>query len=100
MVGADWAGAKEWVERRGAFAVANLPYFDALLARQPFLAGTAFTMADITLFAGLMFMELAGLPIGTKLEALRAWRATVGDLPAVKERSGQTPRAEDTARQT
>src|SRR6187551_3782375 len=27
----DWSGAKEWGERRGAEAVANLPYFDAVL---------------------------------------------------------------------
>ena len=94
----DWAGAKEWGERRGAFAVANLPYFDALLARQPFLAGTSFTMPDITLFAGLMFADLVRLPIDPKLGALHAWRDKVGDLPFVKNRSGQTPHAEDIAR--
>ncbi|KQN69652.1 glutathione S-transferase family protein [Sphingomonas sp. Leaf62] len=95
----EWAGRKEWGERRGAYAVANLPYFDGVLADQPFLAGTAFTMPDITLFAGLMFADLVGLPIDLGLEALHAWRARVGELPAVKNRSGQTPRAEDIARQ-
>lgn len=96
----DWTGRKEWGERRGAFAVANLPYFDALLADQPFLAGTSFTMPDITLFAGLMFANLVGLPIDPGLGALHAWRDKVGDLPAVKNRSGQIPRAEDIARQS
>ncbi len=55
----DWSGAKEWGERRGAEAVRNLPYFDEVLGDRPFLAGEAFCMADISLFAGLAF---AGAP--------------------------------------
>src|SRR5512139_2750404 len=32
----DWSGAKEWGERRGAQAVAALPYFEEVLADWPF----------------------------------------------------------------
>lgn len=95
-----WSGAREWGQRRGAYAVANMPYFDTLLAKQPFLAGGRFTMPDITLFAGLMFAELVGLPIAPELTALHAWRGTISNLPAVKNRSGQTTPPEDLARMT
>jgi glutathione S-transferase len=94
----DWSGAKEWGVRRGAEAVANLPYFDTVLRERPFLAGDTFTMPDITLFAGLVFAGAAGLPIAPELTALAAWRARVEELPAVKERTGQTLLPEDLAR--
>jgi glutathione S-transferase len=94
----DWSGAKEWGQRRGAYAVQNMSYFNDVLAKQPFLAGDAFTMPDITLFAGLMFAEIAGLPIAPELTALHAWRSKVSHIPAVKNRSGQAALPEDLAR--
>ncbi|MBB4640890.1 glutathione S-transferase family protein [Rhizorhapis suberifaciens] len=78
----DWEGAHEWGQRRGAYAVKNMAYFDELLAKQPFLAGEKFSMADITLFSGLMFADAVALPIAPELTALHAWRATVSDIPA------------------
>jgi glutathione S-transferase len=94
----DWAGAKEWAERRGAQAVANLPYFERLLAATTFIAGEKFSMADISLFAGLAFARGAGLPISADLTAIAAWQERVSALPAVKNRSGQTFLPEDIAR--
>ena len=94
----DWAGAKEWGERRGALAVQNLPYFDGVLTDQPFLAGDQFTMPDITLFAALAFAQGAGLPIAPDLTALAAWRERVAALPTVTNRSGQAFRPEDISR--
>lgn len=94
----DWSGAKEWGQRRGAYAVANLPYFNDVLAKQAFLAGGEFSMSDITLFAGLMFADLVGLPVASELTALHNWRDKVSDRPAVRNRSGQTMRPEDLAR--
>jgi glutathione S-transferase len=94
----DWSGAKEWGERRGAQAVQNMPYFNDILAKQPFLAGDAFSMADISLWAGLAFAEIAGLPIAPELTALAAWRSRVSDIPAVKNRSGQAILPQDLAR--
>jgi glutathione S-transferase len=94
----DWSGAKEWGERRGAQAVQNMPYFNDILAKQPFVAGDAFSMADISLWAALAFADAIGLPIAPELTALAAWRSQVSDIPAVKNRSGQAPLPEDLAR--
>ena len=94
----DWSGAKEWGERRGAYAVQNMTYFNTILEKQPFVAIDAFSMPDITLFAGLLFAQLAGLPIAPELTALHAWRGKVSEIPCVKNRSGQAPLPEDIAR--
>lgn len=94
----DWSGAREWGERRGAYAVKNMVYFNDLLSQSPFLAGDKFTMPDITLFAGLMFAEIVGLPIANELGSLKAWRDKVSKIPAVKNRSGQVPLPEDIER--
>jgi len=94
----EWAGAREWGSRRGAQAVENLPYFDAVLRDRPFLIGEIFSMADISLFAGLAFADGAGLPISPELTALAAWRERVSRLPAVRNRTGQSLRPEDVTR--
>jgi len=94
----DWSHAKEWGVRRSAEAVANLPYFDAVLRERPFIAGDFFSMADITLFASLAFASGAGLPIASDLTALAAWQARVAALPSVKNRTGQTFLPEDPVR--
>jgi glutathione S-transferase len=93
----DWSGAKEWGERRGAQAVQNMPYFNDILAKKPFVAGDAFSMADISLWAALAFADAIGLPIAPELTALAAWRSKVSDIPAVKNRSGQAILPEDLA---
>jgi glutathione S-transferase len=94
----DLSGAKEWGERRGAQAVQNMPYFNDILAKKPFVAGDAFSMADISLWAALAFADAIGLPIAPELTALAAWRSKVSDIPAVKNRSGQAILPEDLAR--
>jgi glutathione S-transferase len=94
----DWSGAKEWGQRRGAQAVQNMPYFNGILAKQAFLGGEAFSMADITLWAALAFADAIGLPIAPDLTALAVWRNKVSGLPAVKNRSGQAVLPEDLAR--
>ena len=52
-------------------------------------------MADITLFAGLMFADAAGISVPAEYIALSAWRSKVADLPSVKNRSGQDFAPED-----
>ena len=94
----DWPAARDWGERRGALALANLPYFEDILTRQPFIAGNQFSMADITLFASLAFARGAGLPIEASSAALAGWHDRVSDLPAVRNRTGQALRAEDIER--
>jgi glutathione S-transferase len=94
----DWPHRKDWGERRGARAVEGAAYFEALLQRQPFVAGERFAMPDITLYTALLFADAIGLPVAEGRPALAAWRDRVADLPAVRNRSGQDLRPEDIAR--
>lgn len=82
----DWAGRKEWGERRGAMAIRGLAYFDDLLKSKQFLASDTFTMPDITLYISLLFAEIAGLPVASELTTLNTWREKVDEIPAVKNR--------------
>lgn len=94
----QWAGRKEWGERNRDKALAAMRQFDDILKSQAFVAGTHFSMADITVFAGLMFADAAGIPISEELAALHEWRRRVADLPSVRNRSGQSFSAEDLRR--
>lgn len=93
-----WAHRKEWGEREGERALRGMRYFNDVLAHHRYVAADQFSMADITVFAGLAFAEAAGIPIADELLALKAWRAAVAELPAVKNRSGQTFEAQDLKR--
>jgi glutathione S-transferase len=55
-------------------------------------------MADITLFAGLMFADAAGIAVPAEHTALSAWRSRVAALPSVKNRSGQDFEPDDLRR--
>jgi glutathione S-transferase len=94
----EWAGRQEWGNRQRDKALAGMAYFDAVLQDHPFVAGDAFSMADITVFAGLMFADAAGIVMPDDHSALRAWRAKVAELPSVKNRSGQMFVADDLRR--
>jgi glutathione S-transferase len=96
----EWEGRKEWGERRGAFVTRNLPYFNRVLERQPYLAGDTFSMPDITFYAFRLFTDLLSFPVAAEFEALAAWRVRVEELPAVKNRGGKEILAEDLARFT
>lgn len=94
----QWSGRVDWARGEGERARAGMQYFDKLLRSQPYLAGEAFSLADITLFAGLMFGDVAGLSVLKEQTALLAWRARVAELPCVKNRSGQEFLPEDLQR--
>jgi glutathione S-transferase len=91
----EWAHRKEWAERERARAEAGLTYFNEVLGAAPYVAGEAFSMADITLYAGLLFADLVGIAVPDSYTALAAWRAKVADRPGVKNRSGQALDADD-----
>ncbi len=76
----------EWGLRQRDKAVRGMRYFDNVLQRQPFVAGDAFSMADITVIGGLIFAELVHLPVPAECEALRAWYAQVRERPSVQNR--------------
>ncbi|ALM82195.1 glutathione S-transferase family protein [Bordetella sp. N] len=93
-----WSARKEMGEREGEKARAGMAYFNDVLKTQRYVAGDTFTMGDITLFAGLMFADAAGLGVPEEHGALLAWRAHVAQLPAVANRSGQAFVVEDLKR--
>jgi glutathione S-transferase len=94
----EWAGRQEWGNRQRDRALKGMKYFDTVLRKHSFVAGDAFSMADITVFAGLMFVDAAGIVVPEDHSALNAWRAKVADLPSVKNRSGQMFVADDLRR--
>jgi glutathione S-transferase len=75
---------KEWGLRQRDKAVRGMHYFDSVLKKQPFVAGEAFSMADITVIGGLIFAGLVDLPVPVECAALQAWYATMQERPSVK----------------
>ncbi|MBW6425560.1 glutathione S-transferase [Rhizobium sp. XQZ8] len=94
----EWNGREEWALRNRATAMSGFAYFDEVLARSSFLAGDRFSIADITLYAGLLFGDVAGVQPANGLEHLAQWRGRVAELPSVKGRSGQNLLPEDLRR--
>jgi glutathione S-transferase len=94
----DWSGRMAWGNEHRDIALEGMRYFDGVLQITPFVAGSTFSMADITVFAGLMFADAASIAIPADLTALSEWRVRVSDLPSVRNRSGQTFSNEDLKR--
>lgn len=68
----------EWGRMQHDRALKGMAYLNDVLAENPFLAGDAFSMADITAYAGLAFADFAGVPVSPDLTHLARWRAAVG----------------------
>lgn len=94
----DWVGRKDWAERNRAAVLEGFKYFEKVLATSDFVAGDFFSMADITLYAGLAFGDAAGVHVGPENPSLLAWRGRVSELPSVKNRTGQEFLPEDAKR--
>ena len=75
----------EWGERMRDKAVRGMHYFNGVLNNQPFVAGNAFSMADIAVLGGMIFASLVKLPIPDECEALRAWNARMNERSSVQE---------------
>jgi glutathione S-transferase len=76
----------EWGLRQRDKAVRGMHYFDGVLKKQKFVAGEAFSMADITVIGGLIFAGVVKLPVPAECEALQAWYARMQERPSVKNR--------------
>ena len=76
----------EWGFRQRDKAVRGMRYFDCVLQGQVFVAGEAFSMADITVIAGLIFAAFVKLPVPAECEALQAWYAKMQTRPSVVNR--------------
>ncbi len=73
----------EWGNHQKGRAIQGMKYLDGVLTQQPYLAGDAFSMADITAFAGLAFADFAKIDIPAECEHLIAWRAKVAKRPSI-----------------
>jgi glutathione S-transferase len=60
-----------------------MAYLDEVLADNDFLAGSEFSVADITAFAGLAFADFAKVEIPETLSNLTAWRTKVAARPSI-----------------
>lgn len=80
----DWEGRVEWGNRQRDKAVAGMKYFDKVLRTQPYVAGENFSMADITVLAGLVFAGFASIAVPEECSALIAWQSKVQQRPSVK----------------
>jgi glutathione S-transferase len=94
----EWDGRTAMGQREGDKVRAGMKYFNELLGKQQYLAGDTFSMADITLLAGLWHADVSGITTPHDYTALNEWRARVSELPCVRNRSGQDFVQEDLAR--
>lgn len=94
----EWDQRQEWGLRHRDQAIAGFRYFNDVLKTQPYVAGDSFSMADITVFASLLFAGAAGIETPEDCEALKEWQARVAERPSVKNRSGQNFLGEDLRR--
>jgi glutathione S-transferase len=94
----QWTQRVDWGRRHGEDYVQGLKYFDQVLKDKPYVAGEAFSVADITVFAALLFAGAAGIQTPDELVSLNAWRTRVSDLPSIKNRTGSEFLPEDLKR--
>ncbi|PZD73919.1 Glutathione S-transferase GST-6.0 [Acaryochloris thomasi RCC1774] len=73
----------EWGQHQRQKAVSGMHYFNEVLAKQDYLAGEQFSMADITAFAGLAFADFAKIDIPVECGHLQAWRERVSQRPSI-----------------
>ncbi len=78
----------EWGLRMRDKALRGARYFDEVLLDQQYVAGNAFSMADITVIAGFVFAKIVGLQIPIELVSLHAWHARVLERPSVQHWEG------------
>ena len=72
-----------WGEKQGEKARTSLNYFNDILAKSRFVAGDNFSIADITLYAGLVFAGFANIALPSHLTHLLAWQKAVAARPSV-----------------
>ena len=85
FAGASLCGknARDRAQKQRDVATQTMGYLDGVLEQNEFLAGDAFSMADITAFAGLAFADFAKIEIPENLSHLHAWRAKVAARPSI-----------------
>ncbi len=74
---------KDWGNKQKERAIDGMKYFDSVLANNNYVAGENFSMADITLFAGLAFADFAEIEIPASCTNLNAWRGRMASRPSI-----------------
>lgn len=74
---------KEWGEKQRDKAIKGMAYFDSVLENNAYIAGDAFSMADITAFAGLGFADFAKIEVPASCTNLLAWRERMASRPSM-----------------
>ncbi|WP_312512370.1 glutathione S-transferase [Massilia sp.] len=74
----------EWGMRQRDRAMRAMDYFDTLLKTRPYIAGTAFSMADITVIGAFIFAAIVKLEVPAQHVALHAWHARMQARPSVQ----------------
>lgn len=82
MAGFEVPQVPEWGEANKEKVSASLNYFNDALQGRPYLAGEAFSIADITLFVALELMKPARLQRPAELAALNDWYEKVAARPS------------------
>ena len=75
----------EWGNRMRDKAVRGMYYFDQVLQTQPYVAGDAFSMADIAVIGGMIFSTLVKLAVPPDCSALHEWYHRMKERPSVKQ---------------
>ena len=75
---------KAWGNKQAKNVLDGFKYFNTVLSNTPYVAGDVFTMADITLFAGLAFADFGKLTVPSQYTHLLAWHAKIEDRPSLK----------------
>ena len=74
---------EEWGLKQRQRAEAGMQYFNEVLGQSDYVAGDSYSMADITLFAGLAFADFAKIEIPQSCTHLVAWRDKISARAAV-----------------
>lgn len=72
----------EWGEANKPRVAAFLQFLDRELENRPYLAGTAFTVADITASVAVDFMRVSKLAVPDDLVHVRRWHQSVAARPS------------------
>lgn len=74
----------EWGNHQLTRATDSMRYMNEVLGESPYVAGDNFSMADITVFAGLAFADLVKVEIPAECTQLLAWRDRMNERPSIK----------------
>jgi glutathione S-transferase len=75
---------KDWGLKQKEKALQGLAYFNDVLGQSTYVSGEDFTMADISLLAGLVFAKFGQIEIDPALTHLIDWHARISARPSVQ----------------